>query len=808
MMTNEYFTFDDAARAIRIHRFDTPQPWINYLSNGSFHALVSQAGGGFAWWKTPVLMRLTRYRQFHLPLDTPGFYVYIRHPDGTVWSPTFRPCETPLDAWEACHQGGRSTFTAEKDGIRATLTLFVPPDYDALVWDLTLTRREGGPAEVDVFAYVEHSQMNWDAEHSWGYYIKLMVKTWFDAASRSMNYLCHAGNPREKESPLVFLGSSAEVDSSCGSRNDFTGDYRSERNPVAVERGRCGNETINCGEAASALHNPVRLAVGKAVRLLYVLGVAPRALVDLPAAEVARDAMLKSLTDPAVVDAQAAKLDAWWQEQFGAMQCSIPDPAAERQINTWNVINSVHVGRYSRSVNTVAPGIRGIGFRDTCQDLLAVAYRRPQSAFQTLCFLLSQQYRDGHTVHYAFPEEKRPPVVTIHSDNHLWLPLAAYAIFSETGDLAPLETPVDFLGSDHLAVDGQGTVWEHLMAAMRFTDTNLGVHAIPLTFHSDWNDIIGRFNRHGKGETVFAGMQYALCLRHMVELAAAAGKPELAWLQDCLRRQEQALLACAWDGGWWRRGFDDDGVPVGSEQCECGKLFLNPQSWAVLSGIGDRRQQEAGMSAANAQLDTDIGLKILTPSFSSWGGTEKDAAKTGYGPGCGENGAIFCHANTWAVMAEALLGNADRAWKYFTQLIPANAMRTVGIKRYRAEPYAWVSNIVGPDNPRHGWANVEQITGTAPWMDVASTQYLLGIRPTLKGLLIDPCIPREWKEFRVRRRWRGCQLDIHVVNASGTGKGIRTLEIDGSPVKADALPGLITPEMLVGRPRAEVRVVL
>jgi cellobiose phosphorylase len=411
------------------------------------------------------------------------------------------------------------------------LTLFVPPDYDALVWDPSLTRREGGSAEMDVFAYVEHSQLNWDTEHSWGYYIKLMVKTWFDAASRSMNYLCHAGNPREKESPLVFLGSSAEVGSSCGSRNDFVGDYRSERNPVAVERGQCGNETINCGEAASALHNPVRLATGKDVRLLYVLDVAPSALVDLPAAEAARDAMLKALTDPAVVDAQAAKLDAWWQEQFGAMQCSIPDPAAERQINTWNVINSVHVGRYSRSVNTVAPGIRGIGFRDTCQDMLAVAYRRPQSAFQTLCFLLSQQYRDGHTVHYAFPEEKRPPVVTIHSD---------------------------------------------------------------------WNDIIGRFNRHGKGETVFAGMQYALCLRHMVELAAAADKPELAWLQDCLLRQERALLACAWDGGWWRRGFDDDGVPVGSEQCECGKLFLNPQSWAVLSGIGDRCQQEKGMSAANA----------------------------------------------------------------------------------------------------------------------------------------------------------------------------------------------------------------
>ncbi len=805
MDTDNYFRFNDGERAIHIRRFDTPQPWINYLSNGRFHAFVSQAGGGFAWWRSPVILRLTRYRQFHLPLDTPGFYIYIRHPDGSAWSPTFRPCETPLDAWEACHQAGRTTFTAEKAGVRATLTLFVPPDHDALVWDLALSRADGPPLALDVFAYVEHSQLNWDAEHSWGYYIKLMVKTWFDAASGSVNYLCHAGNPREDESPLVFLGTDGPVESHCGSRNDFIGDYRSERNPLAVEQGRCGNETISCGEAASALHRRIRLASGTPARLIFVLGVAPRALVDLAGAEAARDTMLKALANPATVDAQAATLAAWWEEQFGVMQCAIPDPAAERQVNTWNVINSVHAGRYSRSVNTVAPGIRGIGFRDTCQDMIAVAYRRPEWAFQTLRFLMSQQYRDGHTVHYAFPEERRPPTLSVRSDNHLWLPLVAHAIVAETGDLASLEAPVAFLAGDHASTDGEGTVWEHLMASIRFTANNLGAHGLPLTFASDWNDIIGRFNRTGKGETVFAGMQYVLCLRLLIAMAEAAGKTELAWLRDCLQAQEQALLACAWDGAWWRRGFDDDGHPVGSQSCACGQLFLNPQSWAILAGIGDRRQQEAGMAVVADRLDTGIGLKILVPSFESWGESE---AKTGYGPGCGENGAIFCHANTWAVMAEALLGNADRAWKYFTQLIPANAMRTVGIDRYRAEPYAWVSNIVGPDNPRHGWANVEQITGTAPWMDIAATQYLLGLRPTIPGLLVDPCLPRDWREIRLRRRWRGCALDIHIENASGTGKGVRQMMIDGSPVAPAGTPGLLTPEMLGDRPRARIEVTL
>jgi cellobiose phosphorylase len=802
MSTSDYFQFDDENRAIRIKRFDTPQPWINYLSNGEFHAFVSQAGGGFAWWHSPVCLRLTRYRQYNLPLDSPGFYVYIRHEDGCVWSPTHRPCETPLDAWEAVHQPGITTFHAEKKDLQATLSFFVTPDYDALVWDLTLTNVGKTTENLSTFAYTEYSQVNWESESQWGYYSKLHRKTWYDELSQTSNYLHHGHNPRAREVPLIFLASTSPVASHSGSRTHFLGDYRDERNPIGVERDHCGNHFIQAGETISALQNKLTLEPGESRCIRYFLGIAPGALVDLDRAGQERDRILSELRQTGRVDAQREKVHSWWREHFATFQCRIPDAPAQRMINTWNVVNSVVTGRYSRSVNTFAPGVRGIGFRDSSQDMLAIAYRKPDWATDMLRFLLSQQYRDGHVVHYAFPEERKPPMVSIHSDDHLWPPLAVYAILSETGDFSLLDEKVPYLADNHIHRDGEGTIWEHLMDAMRFTDNNLGAHGLPLTFRSDWNDIIGRFNRHGRSETVFAGMQYVLCLRYLTAIAEETGRKELDWIQDCLKRQVDALLACAWDGAWWRRGFDDDGVAVGSNSSDYGKLFLNPQSWAVLCGLGTREQQRAGMDAVHQLLKTEVGLKLLHPPFASW--SREGEPKVGYGPGCGENGAIFCHANTWAIIAETLLGHADHAWEYFAQLIPANAMAKVGIDRYRAEPYAWVSNIVGPENNCFGWANVEQITGPAPWMDVAATQYLLGIRPTLSGLLIAPCIPAGWPGFQISRRYRGCMLDIRIRNESGSGKGVQSITIDGR-----AITGVtIMPEDVSGRHSASVVAVM
>lgn len=806
-MSETYYRFEDGERSFVALRPDAPAPWINYLSNGRLHAFVSQAGGGFAWWRSPTIFRLTRYRQYNLPIDSPGFYVYIKPAGAAAWSPTWRPTCVPLDHWRARHQPGQTTFEAEKDGIKAELTFFVAPDHDVLVWDLRLSSGLDKTVELDVIPYVELSQLLWKEETMWGYYVKFMLKTWFEPELDAVVYLDHhQDNPRIDDVPLIYLASTEPVASFAGDREAFTGQYRDERNPVAVERGDCGNSSLHTGEPCAALQHKIVLMPGESRRLSFFLGASPSALKKMPQAKAKAAEDLAALRAPGGVDAQRAKVKARWDEHLRVLDCEIPDADAQRQVNLWTPVNCVHTGRYSRSVNAAAPGIRGIGFRDSCQDMLAVAYRRPAWATEVFKILLANQYEDGHAVHATFPEERQPPWTTIHSDDHLWLPLLAYAILAETGDASLLKERVGWLGGNHEPSGKSGTVWEHLLACVKFTESKLGAHGIPLTLKSDWNDIIGKFALSGRGESVFAGQQYVFALRLMIEAAEMAGDARsLEWLRDCLDRQVKALLACAWDGRWWRRGFDDDGAPVGSKDSPFGQIFLNPQSWAVLSGVGTPEQLRTAMEEVERQLETGIGLKKLNPGFKTWPDVEDPFGS--YGPGTGENGAVFCHANAWAIIAEALLRNGARAWRYFTQLIPHKAAMKVGIERYQAEPYAWCSSIIGPENPRFGWASVSQISGTAAWMDVAATQYLLGLRPTLKGLLVDPCVPGDWKSFRARRIYRGCLVGVQVRNVSGEGCGVKRLALDGAAPACAPAP-LIPAAAFAGKSALSVSVEL
>lgn len=718
---------------------------------------------------------------------SPGFYVYIKNEEGDVFSPTKRPVATNPEAWSAEHAPGCSTFYATYKGVRATESCFIMPNANALVWDVTLTNEGESDRTLDFTGYTEFSQLNWRDEPEYGYYIKLMVKTWFDESTNSLQYLYHNHHPREREIPLVYFASSEQVVSYAGDRDAFMGPYRDERDPQAIEARDAGNAVMSAGEPCGALHSRVTLAKGETKRIVYITGTIEGGCRDIDRAEEERKRVVPLLTSFAKVDEERAALTAWWEKHFSVFSCDIPDANAKRQINVWSPVNSVHTGRYSRSINTVAPGIRGIGFRDSCQDMIAIAYRDPTWARNVFRYLLTQQFEDGHAVHTSFPEDAKPPATSVHSDDHLWLPLLAHAILAETHDLSLLDEEVPFLSDDAKGEGPRATVWDHLLATARFTEANLGAHGLPLTHKSDWNDIIGRFNKHGKGETVFAGEQYVLALRDLLAIARAKGDDDAAaFLTECMTRELRALAEHAWDGAWWRRGFDDEGTPVGSQTSSAGNIFVNPQSWAVLANIGTDEQQRKGMDAAYDRLATEFGLTILAPSFTSWAG--ESGATVGYGPGCGENGAIFCHANTWAIMAEALLGNGERAWTYFTSVLPHNIIEKIGVDRYQAEPYAWVSNIIGPENEKYGLGNVTQITGTAAWMDVAVTQYILGVRPTLEGLRIAPAIPPAWDEFTVKRTYRKAAFTIHVTNPKHVSSGVTCMRINGETVEGNVVP--------------------
>lgn len=778
------YHFDDKKRKICFDSFDLPAPWINYLSNGRMHAFVSQAGGGMSWWLSPMMFRLTRYRFYNLPIDSPGFYIYLRMQDGTVWSPIFRPCDTPVDHREAYHAPGYSVFTAQKNGLTAVLKLFMAQNYDTLIWDLSLTNNTGEQVACSVFAYVELSQFLAREENILGYYLKWNTRAVFDQDLQAVTYAYTAWmHPRKDESPLVYFGSDAAVSSYCCNRDVFCGNYRDERNPAEIQNGQLSNTNLQGGEPCGALHTSVSLPAGGQKKIHFFLGVSEGALSDYDHAVAGAGEALAALRREGAADQQFEKLQMWWSRHLDILQCSLPDEEAQRMINTWNPLQCVQTARYSRSISSDASGVRGIGFRDSAQDMLAQAYRKPEWAKKMLYYLASQQFADGHAVHTAWPEEKRPPQDITRSDDHIWMVYLAYAIAAETGDLHFLDKQIPFLGKDLVSQNGSASLWEHLLRGMDFTENHLGAHNLPLILFSDWNDHLGPFGRKGKGESIMVSQQYIYALRQLSEMAEMRGDSvDATSFAERIRKQEKALEAYAWDGEWFLRGLDDDAQPIGTHTQEHARIWLNAQSWMVIANACRQHQEEA-MDSAAKELDTGMGLLLNTPGYPGW--PSKDAAMVnGLPAGYSENGGVFCQANCWAIMAEALLGHGNRAWKYYKQVMPAEVIRKVGVQRYHTEAYAYCSTMLGKDNEKFGWGCVSQVTGTAAWMDVVATQYLLGIRPSLKGLLIDPSIPAVWNGYTVERIYRGCRLTIEVANPHHVEHGITAVTVNGRNIDA------------------------
>ena len=777
------YVFSDSEKAIRFKRFDLPAPWINYLSNGHMHAFVSQAGGGMLWWLSPMMFRVTRYRFHNLPVDSPGFYVYIRMEDGTVWSPAFRPSAAEVDFREALHAPGYSAFTATKDGLTAMLKLFMAQDSDTLIWDLRLKNGSGEELTFDVFAYVELSQFLAQQESILGYYLKWNTRAVWEQELDAITY-CYTAwmHPRKADSPLVYFGSDTEVASYCCDRNRFCGDYRDERDPAEVGHGCLSGTELNGGEPCGALHIHTALKAEEEKQFHFFLGAAKGALSDYRGAvDGAKDA-LTALRRSGACDEQFHKIQAWWREHLENFQCAIPDADAQRMINIWNPMQCVQTARYSRSVSSDASGVRGVGFRDSAQDFLAQTYRKPEWATGMLCYLASQQLEDGHAVHTVWPEDCRPPQDITRSDDHIWMVYLAYAVAAETGDLRFLDTEIPFLHTDLVSEAGKASLWEHLLRGVTFTENHLGAHGLPLILFSDWNDHLGPFGRKGKGESIMVSQQHIYALRQLSELAEKRGDMTAAGrLRALILKQERSLEQFAWDGGWFLRGLDDEAQPIGSHVCSHARIWLNTQSWMVIAGACKEYQLQA-MDSAKRELDTGMGLLLNGPSYPGW--PFQDAAMVnGLPAGYSENGGVFCQANCWAIIAEALLGRGDRAWQYYQQLLPCRVIEKIGIGRYHTEAYAFCSTLLGRDNPEFGRGCVSQMTGTAAWMDIAATQYILGIRPTLQGLLIDPSIPADWDGFTVKRIYRGCKLTIRVENPYHVQHGIREFRFNGVPVE-------------------------
>lgn len=765
-----YYYFDDKNREVCFKRYDMPTPWMNYLSNGTFHTMISQAGGGVAFYKSPQIWRINRYRFFHLPTDRSGFYIYIQDIEtGEYWCPTSEPAFLKPDSWQGTHGLGYTRFEAEKSGIEAKLVYFVGQKENSLIWNIEIKNNTGKNKKLRVFAFVEFGMMEFMRELQWQCYNKHQMSVTRLEKEDALIFKYGVENqPRPDETPLVYFAADRTCDGYDGDRDEFIGSYRSESNPYAIENGGCTNSTLMGGDPCGAMQFDIDLTAGENDLLNIFLGTGKTE-------EDIKKSLEKSRKETFVKESFKL-LKEVWNQYLDSFQAIVPDADVQRMVNIWNPYQAQRNFQFSRNISFYATGtFRGVGFRDTSQDILSQIPFDIEKSKDKIRLLLHEQYQDGHVNHYFFPTEGWEPVTSIHSDDHLWLILTVWNVIMEEGDISFLNDIINYYDG------GEGTVYEHLVKAVEFSRSQLGRNGFPLMLRSDWNDALFRVCREGRGESIWTAMQLGVVLPKLAEFARLLGKEEDAVsFEEFYEQQKNLVNSLGWDGKWYRRAVMDDGRFLGSDEHDEAKIWLNTQTWSVISGMAEGDKGLVAMSSVKEMLDTELGVKKVHPAIRTF--PKPEDPLTNYNPGTGENGSVFCHANTWAIIAECMLGRADIAYKYYRQLIPNIAMEKAGVWRYKAEPYVYSSNLFGPESDKFGLANVSWLTGTATWMYIAVTQYMFGIRPVWKGLEIDPCIPSDWGKVKIERNFRGSRYHIEIDNTSGKCKGVRYIEVDGQKI--------------------------
>ncbi len=796
---NPYGSFDDARREYVITRPDTPLPWFNYLGMEEFFGLISNCGGGYTFYRDAKLRRLTRYRYNNVPLDSNGRYLYIKDGD-TVWNPTWKPTRTPLDRYECRHGLGTSRITGEKDGLEVSVRFFVPPGETIEVWDVTVRNLSGSDKSIQMFSFVEWCL--WDAQDDATNFQRNFSTGQVEVEGAS---LFHVTEYRERRNHYAYFHCSAPVSGTDTSRDSFVGLHEGLEMPRAVREGRCSGSVAHGWQPIGAHQIDLQLEPGESRRLHFLLGYAENADAEKwesPGVvnKAPFRAALSRLATPDQVDAAAARLAETWNDLLGIYQVEVPDAHVQRMVNTWNQLQCMVTLNLSRSASGFESGIgRGMGYRDSNQDLLGVVHLQPERSRQRILDLAATQLSDGTCFHQYQPLTKKgnADIGGGFNDDPLWLPLSVYAYLAETGDTSILSAPCGYAD----VAEGSSTLMDHLELSMDYTRRNRGPHGLPLIGHADWNDCLNlncfsttpgeSFQLAGDVEgsiaesVMIAGLYCAAC-RRMEEIYRLQGDASKAdQMVSDWQEMKSAVDAHGWDGEWFLRAYDAFGNKVGSQSCEEGKIFIESQGWGVLGGVGldDGRARRALDSVAE-HLATDNGIVLQQPAFSTY--HVELGEVTSYPPGYKENAGIFTHNNTWIQVAETILGRGDRAMDYYLSICPSAKESQIDV--YRCEPYVYSQMTAGPDAPTPGEAKNAWLTGTAAWSFVAISQAILGVQPTLSGLRLDPCIPPDWPSFRVTRRYRGTEYRIEVRNPNGVSKGVAGLEIDGRVCAGQVVP--------------------
>ena len=791
--------FDDQNKEYVITTPQTPLPWINYLGSEDFFSLVSNTAGGYSFYRDARMRRLTRYRYNNSPLDMDGHRIYIKDGD-TVWNPGWQPTKTPLDSYSCRHGLGYTVVEGKKDGVTARQELFVPKGDACELDRLTLTNRSDRPRELDVFGYVEFCL--WDAvDDSTNFQRNFST----GEVEVEPGVIYHKTEYRERRDHYAMFWSNTPVTSFDTTRDAFCGVYGGPADPQAVRAGHCSGSIAHGWAPVGALHIHVTLAPGEEKKILFGLGYIENPQDEKFSAsgvinKTRAHAMMARYATDAQVDAARAALAQHWDTLLSTYHLESGEEKLDRMVNLWHQYQCMVTFNMSRSASYYESGTgRGMGFRDSCQDLLGFVHIVPARARERILDIAATQFEDGSAYHQYQPLTKKGnrDVGTGFNDDPLWLIAATAAYLRETGDWSILEEQVAFENDERKAQP----LMEHLRRSFRFTCTHLGPHGLPLIGRADWNDCLNLncFSEHpgesfqitgpSEGpvaESVFiAGMfvkygrEYAeLCDRLQLADEAAAARRSI----DAV---EQAALTAGWDGAWFRRAYDAFGNPVGSKECTEGQIFIEPQGMCVMAGIGRETGQAAqALRSVEERLDTPYGVVLHQPAYTSYQLNLGEISS--YPPGYKENAGIFCHNNPWISCAETMLGHGDRAFEVYRKTCPAYIEDISEI--HRTEPYVYSQMVAGRDAPTFGEAKNSWLTGTAAWTFVNVSQYILGIQPTLDGLRVDPCIPHTLTGYTVTRRYRGAVYHIAVDNTAAVQHGVQSITVDGKALAGNVLP--------------------
>jgi cellobiose phosphorylase len=798
---NSYGYFDDARREYVVTRPDTPLPWLNYLGQDEFFGLCTNTAGGYTFWKDAKLRRLTRYRYNNVPYDLGGRYLYVND-GGSVWNPGWKPVKAAGVAYECRHGLGYSTISGEKDGLEIVTTFFVPPGENLEIWQVRVRNTSTQCKSPKLFSYQEfcffealNDMTNYQRTYSIG---EVEVEG---------SAIYHKTEYRERRNHYTLFACTRPVAGFDTSRDAFVGIHEGLHEARVPFAGACTGSIAFGWNPIGAHQIDLDLAPGEETTFAFVLayveqGNAPKFDAPFVINKEKGRAIVDKYSAPGAVDAAFADLKRYWDELLGNFQADCPNEHAQRMLNTWNQYQCMATFNMSRSASMYETGIgRGMGFRDSNQDLLGFVHMIPSRARSRILDIAATQLSDGTCFHQYQPLTKKgnAEIGGDFYDDHLWLVLSTCAYIKESGDTSILQAPCGYADRTYASDADKETLLHHLETSIAYTMKKRGPHGLPLIGHADWNDCLNlncfstepneSFQTAGdvkdsKAESVMIAGLFLYAAREMAALYDFLGNAGKA---ACMRAQYREMLLVvenvAWDGAWYTRAYDAAGDVIGSHINAEGKIFIESQGWCVLGGAGaDNGRARQALESVHEHLYTRNGVVLQQPAYSKY--DPKLGEVSSYPPGVKENAGIFSHNNTWINLGWCLLGDGDRALEYYLSICPSAKQEQ--IDTYRGEPYVYAQMIAGRDAPCFGEAKNNWLTGTAAWTFVTVSQGLLGIQPDYAGLRIDPCIPKAWPGFSATRRYRGNTYRIKVSNPDGVCKGVKRLRLDGADIDPTA----------------------